>query len=297
MSGEVEGGQKRKALIQNLFEANSEKVLNDAVEAAKAAGIAGQATLEARFLFLVDQGDFAALAHLGPVLQKQRESFRIDDSIIFSVPEEFYSIIEYCFALEALEAGELARFEKHIKEAFWLSPGQAAAFAPHIDRLRRDQSLADLKVDLDQAYLRQSDGKKEILKARLGNRDYLVINFWSPWNPESEAHLPDFLAMVNALETQKIPVISMLIEAGDEALTEAREFCARLSLPKTDNWLVDTSRQSLARELRVLELPTITVLERDGSVLFSGHPSEKLLWNTLKKIDPKLERPRINAVP
>ena len=103
--------------------------------------------------------------------------------------------------------------------------------------------------------------------------------------------------MVHALETQKIPVISMLIEAGDEALTEARKFCARLSLPKTADWLVDNPRQSLARQLRVLELPTIAVLQRDGSVLFGGHPSEKLLWTTLKKIDPKLERPRINAAP
>ena len=297
LSEEVKGDQERKTLIQNLFEAGNEEELNDAIKAAEASGLTRQISLEARFLFLVDQGDFAAVAALGPTLEKQRDSFLIDESVIFSVPEEFFSIIEYCFALEALEKGELERFEHHIKEAFWLSPGQAAAFAPHINRLRRDQALANVKVDLSVPYTSQDDKKKVELNALMGKRDLLVIHFWSPWSTESEAHLPDFLAMVKALEAHKIPVVSMLIEPGNEAMVEARKFRAALIPGKTGDWLVDNSKQSLSRKLRVLELPTITVLQSDGSVLFSGHPSEIQLWTALKKIDPKLERPRINPAP
>tara|TARA_B100001093_G_scaffold390388_1_gene376695 strand:- start:660 stop:1628 length:969 start_codon:yes stop_codon:yes gene_type:complete len=289
--------QSRKVLIQNLFEADNESNLNDAIKAAEAGGVAKQVTLEARFLFLVDQEDFAAVAALGPLLERQKKFFRIDDSVIFSVPEEFYSIIEYCFALEALGNGELAGFETHIKEAFWLSPRQATAFAPHIDKLRREQALVNMKVNLDQAFLRQADQKKVLLKTLMMGGDYLVIHFWSPWSTESEAFLPDFLAMVETLESHKIPVVSILIEPGQEALVEARKFCADLIPRKTGDWVVDNSKRSLARKLRVLELPTITILQRDGSVLFSGHPSEKLLWSTLKKVDPKLERPRLKPTP
>ena len=288
---------QEEKLIQALFESENEDALQKAIAAARKAEISRQAILEARFLFLVDQEDFAAVAALGPVLKEQKASFRIDDSVIFSVEEEFFSIVEYCYALGALEKDDLKGFKHHITEAFWLSPRQATAFAPHIDRLRRDQALADLKIDFARNFTRQADSRKVPLKALAKESAHLIIHFWSPWSNESEAHLPDFLAMVEELNTHKIPVVSVLIEPGNEALSEARKFRAVLPAKKTGDWVVDNSQASLARKLRVLELPTISVLEVDGSVLFSGHPSEKQLWSTLQKINPKLKRPRVEPAP
>ena len=69
---ENRGQESREILIQRLFEADDERKLNDAIEAAEAGGVARQVTLEARFLFLVDQEDFAAVAALGPVLEAQK---------------------------------------------------------------------------------------------------------------------------------------------------------------------------------------------------------------------------------
>lgn len=284
---------EEEKLIQSLFECENEDALQKSITAARKAGIPQQAILEARFLFLVDQEDFAAVAALGPVLKEQKASFRIDDSVIFSVEEEFFSIVEYCYALGALEKGDLTGFKSHITEAFWLSPRQATAFAPHIDRLRRDQTLADLKIDFNRNFTRQADSRKVPLKVLAKESEHLIIHFWSPWSNESEAHLPDFLAMVEELNTHKIPVVSVLIEPGNEALSEAKKFRAALPAKKIGEWIVDNPQASLARKLRVLELPTISVLKVDGSVLFSGHPSEQKLWSTLQKINPKLKRPRV----
>ena len=284
---------EEEKLIQALFECENENALQEAITAAHKAGIPRQAILEARFLFLVDQEDFAAVAPLGPVLKEQKASFRIDDSIIFSVEEEFFSIVEYCYALGALEKGDLTGFKRHITEAFWLSPRQATAFAPHIDRLRRDQALADLKIDFNRNFTRQADSKEVPLKVLAKESEYLVIHFWSPWSNESEAHLPDFLAMVEELSNHRIPVVSVLIEPGNDALSEAKKFRAALPAKEIGEWIVDNSQASLARKLRVLELPTISVLKVDGSTLFSGHPSEKQLWSTLQEINPKLKRPRV----
>ena len=285
---------EEEKLIQALFECENEDALQKAITSARKAGISQQAILEARFLFLVDQEDFAAVAALGPVLKKQKASFRIDDSVIFSVEEEFFSIVEYCYALGALEKGDLTGFKHHITEAFWLSPRQATAFAPHIDRLRRDQTLADLKIDFNRNFTKQEDSRKVPLKVLAEESEHLIIHFWSPWSNESEAHLPDFLAMVEELNTHKIPVVSVLIEPGNEALSEAKKFRAALPAKKIGEWIVDNPQASLARKLRVLELPTISVLKVNGSVLFSGHPSEKQLWSTLQKINPKLNRPRVD---
>ena len=290
-------GGDEEQLIQALFESETRKELDQAIASARKSGIPEQAILEARFLFLVDQEDFAAVAALGPVLEKQKPSFRIDDSIIFSVAEEFFSIIEYCSALEALEKGDAERFKTHITEAFWLSPRQATAFAPHIDRLRRDQALAKLRIDFDRSFMRQKDGQKVALQVLARQSDHLVIHFWSPWSTESEDHLPDFLAMVKELSSHGIPVASVLIEPGKEALAEAKKFRAAITAETAEVWIVDNSRESLARKLRVLELPTITVLKVDGSVLFSGHPSEKKLWSTLQSINPELSRPRVKLIP
>ena len=74
--------------------------------------------------------------------------------------------------------------------------------------------------------------------------------------------------MVKELNTHKIPVASILIEPGNEALTEANKFCAALPSGEIGDWIVDNSQASLARKLRVLELPTITVLKGDGGKNF-----------------------------
>ncbi len=284
---------KDEKLIQALFECDNESALKKAISSAQKAGIPQQAILEARFVFLVDQEDFSAVAAMGPVLKEQKASFRIDDSVIFSVEEEFFSVVEYCYALGALETGDPAGFKRHITEAFWLSPRQASAFAPHIEGLRRERALADLRIDFNQNFPRQKDRKKASLKALSNNSEHLILHFWSPWSNESEAHLPDFLSMVEELNSHGLPVVSVLIEPGNEALSEARKFRSALPAEKSGEWVVDNSQVSLARKLRVLELPTISVLKVDGSVLFSGHPSEKQLWSTLQTIDPKIERPRV----
>lgn len=278
-------------LTQALFEYENADAFKAAVAAAQTAKIADQAILEARFLFLLDQQDYAAVAALGPLLTKQKAVFRIDDSVIFSVPEEFYAIIEYCAALGALEQGDITRFKRHITEAFWLSPRQATAFAPHIDRLRRDQALVNLKIDFAKKYADQEKNEMIDLKSLAKNSKYLVLHFWSPWNNETEAQLPEMVAMIEELVRHDVPIANVLIESGDDGLKAAKEFRAGIDGKNLGNWIVDNSKSSLARKLRVQDLPTVAVLNVDGTVMFSGQPSEALLWDTLRKVEPKLKHP------
>ena len=288
---------QRDALVGALFEAPDAASFEKAFAAAKAGRIPDQILVEARFLYLVDYADRAALAAFAPTLKEQLKKDQMSDSVIFAVKEDFLAVHEYTLALGALEKNNSAAFKKHITEAFWLSPRQATAFAPHIDRLRRDQALAKLRIDFDRSFMRQKDGQKVALQVLARQSDHLVIHFWSPWSTESEDHLPDFLAMVKELSSHGIPVASVLIEPGKEALAEAKKFRAAITAGTAEVWIVDNSRESLARKLRVLELPTITVLKVDGSVLFSGHPSEKKLWSTLQSINPELSRPRVKLIP
>jgi hypothetical protein len=289
----AEVGAEQK-LIQALFESEDAPSIASAIAAARKGKVADQAILEAQFLFLIDQQDFKAVAALAPVLEKQRAAFRIDDSVIFSIPEEFFAIIEYCHALEALERGDDAEFKTRITEAFWLSPRQATAFAPHIERLRQEKIIAKLKIDQTRKFALQDSGKLVSLATLAGNSKCHVVHFWSPWSEQCEANLPDFIAMTEELARNKIPVTSVMIETGAEALTAAKEFRAGIKTANFGNWIVDNSKTSLARKLRAVELPTVALLTREGGVLFSGHPSDGGFWNALTKIAPKVKRPHLD---
>ena len=63
--------------------------------------------------------------------------------------EDWLAVIEYVQAIAALKKGDKAAFKTHITEAFWLSPRQASAFAPHIDRMRLEEAMRAVKIDFE----------------------------------------------------------------------------------------------------------------------------------------------------
>ena len=132
------------------------------------------------------------------------------------------------------------------------------------------------------------------LASLAGNSKYHVVHFWSPWSEQCEANLPDFIAMTEELARNKIPVTSVMIETGPEALKAAKEFHAGIKTENLGNWIVDNSETSLARKLRVVELPTVALLTLEGGVLFSGHPSDAAFWNALTKVAPEVKRPHLD---
>lgn len=289
----MDGPAAREELVQALFESSDAETLAAAIVQARAGGVPEQAILEARFLFLVDQGDFAAVGELAPVLAKQKAAFRIADSVIFSVPEEFFGIIEYCHALAALAKDDQAAFKKHITEAFWLSPRQAAAFAPHIEEIRQAAAMEKLVVDLTQSFALLSDGTKKSLAGLAGKSEHLLVHFWSPWSNECEAFLPDFIATAQELTRHNIAVVSLLVEPNADALAAAREFRAAIKEENLGEWIVDNPAAPLSRTLRVQDLPAVALLTAKGRVLFSGHPADDSLWDALHKVVPTIERPRL----
>lgn len=283
----------KSELITQLLEAKEQQAFEAAVKKAKAAGIHNQALLEAEFLFLVDQRDYAGIAALAPRLEAQLIVFRQEDSIIFSVPEEYQSIIKYSHALAALYAGDAKAFENNLKEAFWLSPRQATSYAPHIEQIRRQRAMAKLKIDFGQEYVLQSNGTKSSLQKLKGDAEYVLLHFWSPWSNECVAFVPDFLAMETELRKRNIPVISVLIEPGDDALRAARNFGKEFPADHGGAWIVDNFESSLSAKLRVQDLPTMVLVSSAGAVSFNGHPSEPSLWDALRKAAPGIERPRL----
>ncbi len=287
---------KDEAIEQLLSERESPQAFDKAVANARKQGVSEQAILEARFLFQVDRHDDVALVALLPEFSKRRDSFRPKDSAIFAVKEDWLAVIEYLQAVEALRKDDKAAFKQHITEAFWLSPRQAAAFAPRIERLRLSEVMRDVRLDL-QAELPGLLSPKLIKLASLlaDGRKGLVLHFWSPWARECTDTTDDFVATARLLDQHQFAVASVLAEDATDLLADARKLAESLPKDLPCRWLLDRKTEPLATLFRVQSLPLVVLVHPDGHILFNGDPVDDEFWNQLHSIDPKLERPHLNG--
>jgi uncharacterized protein with PIN domain len=288
---DAHGGSPREVALDNLLsERDSAKALDEAIAAARKAGISDQAILEARFLYHVDRREDEEIAAMLPEFVKQRENFKLSDSAVFSVKEDWLAVNEYVEAIAALKKGDKAGFKSHITEAFWLSPRQASAFAPHIDRMRLEESMRAVKIDFD-TKLAALSGDAVSLKKLMDGKKAMIMQFWSPASRECEASLPDYAITAKALGEKGIAMVSILPEDSEKILTDARTMLQPLGANPPGAWLVDQKEKPLARDLRVQTLPAFVLVSNEGHILFNGDPTDDGLWDALKKIDARIVRP------
>ncbi len=286
---------KESALDRLLSERESSGAFQAAVEHAKKAGVTPQAILEARFLYHVDLQEDAAIAALLPDFIQQRELFKIEDSAIFSVKEDWLAVNEYVQAIAALKGGDKNSFKTHITEAFWLSPKQASAFAPHIDRMRLEDAMSSVKVDFEMKLLTVSRGDAVTLRTLMTDKKAMLFHFWSPASRECVASFPDYVMTAKALSAKGISMVSILPEQSPKILTEARALLAPLGPEAPGSWLIDHPENSIARDFRVQTMPLFVLVSSEGHILFNGDPTEDSLWDALKKINPEIRRPEMSG--
>lgn len=286
----------RDQLMEDLIGAPDEDALKRALTAARQAGLPQQMLLEARFLFLVNEEDNAALAGLAPKLEKQLPTFSTDNTLIFAVKEDFESIVHYTKALGALQKKDTALFKKHITEAFWLGPDHGAQFAPHIKALRLEQAMSELKLDLNRTFRKQKPEGMASLATLTGDSPAILVHFWSPWVQPSLMAMPVFKTMAQTLSSHDIPVASFLVGGSDAAKKEADDYLAGEGKDLPGTWLLDTRANPFSSILRISSFPSVVLVNRKGEVLFNGDPSNPALWKQLAGLNPSITPPKMNLV-
>ena len=288
----AESAAREEALDNLLSERESPEAMDKVIAAARKTGISEQAILEARFLYHVDRRENEAIAKMLPDFLKQREAFKLEDSAIFGVKEDWLAVLEYVQAIDALGKDDRAAFKNHITEAFWLSPRQAAAFAPHIERMRLEESMRSVKLDFNLSLLPLASDSPVTLAKLIAGKNALLLHFWSPLSRECEAAMPDFAATAALLSNNGIAVVSLLPNKSPEILTPARTMIEPIAKSSTGAWLIDSEATPLARDLRILNLPTMVLVSNQGTILFNGDPTDHEFWETLNKIDSRITRPK-----
>jgi hypothetical protein len=281
------------ALDGLLSERESEAALEKVISHARENGISEQAILEARFLFHVDRNEDAAIASMLPEFIKQGDKFKIEDSAIFTVKEDWLAVVEYVQAIGSLHKGDKAAFKSHITEAFWLSPRQASAFAPHIERMRLEESMKSVKIDFETRLRSLGNGDAVTLKSLIESKKALLFHFWSPANGESQTSMPDYAITAKALGAAGIAMTSILPDDSPKFLTDARTVIQPLGANPPGAWLIDRKENPLALMLRIQTFPTFVLVSNEGKILFNGSPDDDAFWESLRKLDPTMIRPEM----
>ena len=284
---------KEDAIEQMLSERESPEALDKAVTAARALGIPEQAILEARFLFHVDRAEDDEIAALLPEFEKQRAEFKLVDSEIFAAEDDWLAVTEYVRAIAALREGDSASFKSHITEAFWLSPKQGAAFAPHIERMRLMDAMKAVRVDFDKKYEDVLTDESVSLGEIRGESKGMLLHFWSPWSRECEATLADFFLTAQHIIPKGVAVVSILPETSAKVTTDAKAMLESTGKEIPGHWIVDSKKAPISHKLKVQSVPVVVLLSADGRVLYNGHPAEENFWKALESIAPDIERPEM----
>ncbi len=292
------GASPREVALDNLLsERDSEQRLQEVIAAARIVGISEQTILEARFLYHIDRREDDAVAAMLPDFIKQRDLFKIEDSSICGQKEDWLAINEYVQAMALLKQGDKAGFKSHITEAFWLSPHQAAAFAPHIERMRLAEAMQAVKIDFGMKLASLSGNDALSLKELSTHQKALVLHFWSPSSSESTASLPDYALTAKSLEEKGITMVSILTGDATKTQDAARKLLLPLGPKPPGYWLIDSTDHPLAKELRVQTLPLVVLVSNEGGILFNGEPGDDDFWTALMKIDPSIRRPEMTGPP
>lgn len=294
-AGSPDHSPREVALDNLLSERDSTDAFEVVVKAARENGIAEQAILEARFLYHVDRREDDAIAAMLPAFLKQQELFKIEDSAIFGVKEDWLAVTQYVQAIASLRKGDKDAFKSHITEAFWLSPRQASAFAPHIERLRLEESMRAVKIDFETRLIPLAGGDAVSLSSLMQDKKAMILHFWSPASRECEASMPDFLITAKTLVENGVAVVSMLSDSKPETIAGARTMIRPLGAEAPGSWLLDQKENPFARELRVQALPVFVLVSNEGRVLFNGDPSDDGFWDALRKLDPRITRPEMTG--
>ena len=278
------------AIEKMLSERESPDKLEKSIQAARKLGAGEQAILEARFIYHVDRHEDQALAAMAPELLARREKFKLSESEIFGLKEDWLAVVEYVQAIAALKENDQPAFKKHITEAFWLSPRQGVAFAPHIERLRLDEAMKKVRIDFSRSFTTLT-GETVTLASIAESKKALLFHFWSPWSRECESTVGDFITSAKELTSNGIAVISVIGESEPEAISDTEAIFSAISKGPPGTWISDSNKASISKQLRIQNVPMMVLVGLDGKILFNGHPAEKRLWDKLQTLSPEIKRP------
>lgn len=264
------------------------------VEAARRLDVPEQTLREARFFFCLQNQDERGLAALADEFAVTLPSFREQDSELCSSKRDWLAVIAFVRGIQKRLAGDDEGFERGMKQAFWLSPRQATAFAPFVHKHQVRQVLRHERIEKNFSLTSVSGSRSTFSQWRKGSKG-VVFHFISLWDKRCDEHMPDFIETRKVLEEHGFIVISVVVQSAEKIKLELPNYLKRIKMRQEDLYY-DLPRNSLAGRLCIEALPAMALVNSKGKILFSGIPDEPEFWEKLQELNPDIKRPLLTPV-
>lgn len=271
--------------LRQIMDASEEATLPEfkkLLETAAEEGTPAQVILEAQMVYPFRTADFRIYAEVLPAVEKAAPDWDFAKSDLFQDKNGLNSVIETMRAQIALEIGDIASFEKHVKEAFWLDPNLSSILGRWVSEYRQAEAMKAVKLSMDVELL-NSAGEKTTLAKLAEGKKAVLLDFWATWCGPCVRLMPELITKAEALEPQGILVAGMNTESDVEL---AEKFRAERDIKLT--WLVEPSTEPFSKALMIDSIPRMVLVKPDGTILYNGHPSDPKLKEALAKIDVTL---------
>ena len=283
---EADAAAAAKETLQKLFApSNTAEQLTELAKEANKLGIPRQQVIEARLVWGLRNQDTAFLTKLLPEVEVLASNFDPSQAAAMPNAAAIKSFASYIRALKAQEGKDAEGFKKHILEAIWLQPSQASVFIQSIEKVRREEKMAAISVDM-KLPLSDSMGETTTLGDLVAGKKAILIDFWASWCGPCMQLMPSLKKKGDTLPAHGI-VVAAMNKDDENALSTAERI--RKEQDMKIPWLIEPAERPFTKQFEIDSIPRMILISPEGKVLFNGHPEDPALWAALKKIDAKIE--------
>lgn len=255
--------------------------------AAVDAGMPADWLLEAEIIRALSTGNADAMFALISRIDEAGEDFRYGAGRDFYSARQLDGFADVLRCVVAYRAGDHETFEKYAVSSYAKAPGFNGGFGigELLANLRMEaaqkEAMASFRVPMDMV-LANADGESRTLTEWLGDDEVMLVDFWASWCGPCIRLMPSLKEKQEKLSSQGVFVAGINTDRRDQldSATSVREREGMESVP----WLLDRNGGDLSGMLMIDSIPRMVLIDREGSVLYNGHPSDPSLDVALAKL-------------
>lgn len=275
---------RQEALIAS---ARSGSEFDVALAEAREAGHPEGWLLEAEIVKALSSGDMGALLTLPDRIDALGSEFRIGIGNTFISAQQLDGFSDTIRCVIAYQAGDTDAFEALAVSSFSKAPSFNKLFGIGdllaTTRMEAVQAVAmegvGVPMDLKMSNV---EGETRTLRDWMGENKVMLVDFWASWCGPCIRAMPSLKAKAESLPAQGVFVAAINIDDSGQLAkaNKTRDEKDMGSVP----WLLDSNGGELSDLLMIDSIPRMLLIDREGKILYNGHPQDPSLGVALAKI-------------
>lgn len=263
-----------------------------ALAEAREAGLPDSWLLEARLLRSLAQGELEPLMAMIPELQDVGEDFRFGIGRTFISEMQLEGFVDTLKSVQAYQRGNMEEFADLAVSSYRKAPdfnkgfGIGDLLANYRYQQVQETAASDMSVPMDMEFT-NVEGETKSLKQWMGDKELALLDFWASWCGPCLRLMPELKEKAATLPEQGVYVAAVNTDQGDQmaAAKKVREQRDMESVP----WLLDPNGSKLSSHLMIDSIPRMVLVDREGNILYNGHPMDPSLGEALAKVGVELK--------